>query len=280
MYPRPSLSQAWQRFKKAFQYDMLVEKVYKLKFMPFNRKIVAVTLGTIAIAAVIAYRLVWWPFGLPTSPALQQPTAAQGDVPVTKSKGANEGETVLFPGWQIASNEGCGVSFSVPESWAVSGYLGESKIVSPEDKRLNDDWEQSHRVLLANEKGDAPLGPDVRSLYMSCQYGVKDYLGTFSLAKNYKDFADKSSLAAAIGSGTTFTADDANPALVRTMAVGGQMAYEIKYSVNVPGSGMITNYEFAVERGGKILEIQMGHNEYDSLSDTVKRIIGSIRIIQ
>jgi hypothetical protein len=176
--------------------------------------------------------------------------------------------------YKTIRNESCGFTLKIPSNWSAEGYLGESKIVSPEDARTNEEWANAHQDLIQNAQGDAPLGPDARSLYISCQYDVSGYLGLFATSPYYKDFADAQTLADAFSS-DAFKKENSNLALLKTMEVDGRKEYEISWTVERPELGPNTTY-MIVSGQEKVLDIEIGKTEYDNLSDTIKQIIGSI----
>jgi hypothetical protein len=197
---------------------------------------------------------------------------------VLESSGTNINYSSGKDVWQTMNNSSCGISYRIPADWKASGYLGESNIVSPEDARQNSEWAKVHQDLLAKEEGDAPLGPDARSLYISCQYDVKTYLETFSLSRQYKEFSGKAALAEAFAT-SAFNNKGSDLALVKTVVVGGQKAYEISYTTRMPDGTPNTTYEIVVESGGKVNEFMLGHTEYDKLPETVRQIIDSITFV-
>jgi hypothetical protein len=177
--------------------------------------------------------------------------------------------------WKTVNNANCGLSFKIPNDWTVEGILGESKILSPEDARVNLEFEQTRQALIKNEQGDALLGSDARTLYISCGSDLKAYIGSFVLSKQYKDFSGETTLAGLVAT-VAFNSKGANPALINTMTVDGQTAYEISYTNTVPGVGAYTNYEMVFERNGKIGEITTGKVTFEQLSETAKDIIKTI----
>jgi hypothetical protein len=177
--------------------------------------------------------------------------------------------------WKTVNNASCGLSFKIPNDWTVQGILGESKILSPEDARANLEFDQTHKELIKNEQGEAPLGPDARTLYISCQSDLKAYIESFALSKRYKDFSGAKTLSDLVAT-AALNDKGANPALINTMAIAGQTAYEISDTNIVPGVGTFTNYEMVFERNGKIGEITTGKVTFEQLSETAKDISKTI----
>ena len=140
----------------------------------------------------------------------------------------------------IIRNSSCGATFHVPPGWADYGILGESKIVSPEDQRTNEEWDKANQDLIKNEEGDAPLGPDARSLYLSCQ-----------------------------------DADARSHDGDKKLSINGHVAYEVINTGRMPDGTPITNYSIVIKKE-KTMTIELGQTEYDKLPDTVKQIIQSI----
>ena len=178
--------------------------------------------------------------------------------------------------WKTINNTSCGLSFKIPKDWTDHGEFGDSKILSPEDEQTNSEYERTHQELLKNSQGDAPLS-DARTLYISCETDLKTYIGSYNLSKGYKDFSGAKTLADLVAT-AAFNSKGANPALINTMTIDGQTAYEIIYANTVPGVGSFTTYEMVFERNNKIGEIMTGDIPYEQLSDTVKDIIRTITV--
>jgi len=140
-------------------------------------------------------------------------------------------------------NTECNFTFKIPEDWSVRGLLGESKILSPENERENEEWANTHQEMFENVEGDGPIGPDARSLFISCQYDIAE--------------------------------NDLKSTSLKTIRIDGWNAYEVSDAGKMPDGTQITNYQIIL-KGPKTLEIHLGRTEYDDLSDEVKRIIGSI----
>lgn len=68
---------------------------------------------------------------------------------------------------------------------------------------------------------------------------------------------------------------DSNLALLKTLKIDGEDAYEISWTVDMPNGTSNTTYEFLVEKD-RVYQIHLGQTEYDNLSDEVKQIIQSI----
>ncbi len=180
------------------------------------------------------------------------------------------------PDWKTINNAGCGLSFKIPNDWTVGGMLGISKILSPEDVRVNLEFDQTHQELIKNSQGDAPLGPDARTISVICQSDLNDFIGSFTRSKDFKDFSGSKTLASLVAT-NAFNDKGANPALINTMFIDGQVVYEISSTNTVPGVGTFTIYEMVFERNGKIGEIMTGQVTYEQLSDTAKDIIKTIK---
>lgn len=175
---------------------------------------------------------------------------------------------------KTVKNTMCGFTFTIPADWSISGLLGGSKILSPEDKRENEEWAETHQELFQNTEGEGPIGPDARSLYISCQYNTETYLGYFSRSPYFKNFESTTRLADAFTTGA-FSDKGSNPGLIKTMDIDGRVAYEISETNKVRDGSLHTNYVIILEQK-KVVEIHLGQIEYDNLSDTVKQIIQSI----
>ena len=184
--------------------------------------------------------------------------------------------SITTVGWQTMHNDNCGITYPIPTDWTVTGYLGESKILSPQDQQQNAEWDKSHQILLTKSEGEVLPGPDARSLYISCQPDLKSYLHKFSQSRFYRDFANKPTLAEVFAS-NAFQSPAANPSVVQTVEISGLTAYELKYTVTVPGIGPNTTHEIVVEQAGQLMEIELGQLAYQDLSDTVKQIIDGIQ---
>ncbi len=146
---------------------------------------------------------------------------------------------------QAVQNTQCDFTFKIPKDWNVYGILGESKILSPEDGRVNEEWLKSPDGQAPAEEGSAgpALGPDARSLHISCQ--------------------------------DTGKIDDLKSSAVKTIKINGRDAYEFADKGKMLDGSLFTNYRLVVE-AEKITEIHLGQTEYDDLSETIKQIIQSI----
>jgi hypothetical protein len=215
----------------------------------------------------------------PYKPVTNVQSGTTSTTEVTFAQPTNEQVGEVAGGWKTMRNRECGFVYRLPSDWSVFGPLGESDILSPEDVRTNEAWAKEHKDILAKEEGDAPLEQVSRSLYISCQYDVKTYLGTFVRSSRYGEFADKTTLAEAFAT-AAFKANDSNPAVIGVMEVDGRKAYEISYSVRMPDGTTNTTNEIVTEVGSKVLEIQLGHATYKNLSDTVKLVIDSIKLVE
>ncbi len=155
-------------------------------------------------------------------------------------------ESVNTVDGQTIRNTECQFTFKIPADWKVYGILGESKILSPEDERVNEEWLKSPEGQAPAEEGSAgpALGPDVRSLYISCQYDLK--------------------------------IDDVKSRALKSIKINGRDAYEVADTGKMPDGTVFTNYKLILENG-KVLEIHLGQTEYDNLSETAKQIIASIK---
>lgn len=69
---------------------------------------------------------------------------------------------------------------------------------------------------------------------------------------------------------------DLNLALLKTLKIDGEDAYEISWTVDMPNGTSNTTYEFLVEKD-RVYQIHLGQIEYDNLSDEVRQIIQSIK---
>lgn len=176
---------------------------------------------------------------------------------------------------QTIKNTQCNFEFKIPISWSVSGILGSSKILSPDDEYKNKEWDKVHQDLAQDTQGDAPPGLDARSLYIDCQYNVGEYLRNFSTTSHYKDFENAQHLSDAFAT-KAFHTKDSDIALLKTIKLDGRDAYEISWIVKMPDGTVNTTYEIVIEENGKVFDIELWRTEYDSLSDAVKQIIQSI----
>lgn len=147
-------------------------------------------------------------------------------------------------GKQTIKNTACDFTFVLPADWTVIGLLGESKILSPANERENETWAETHQnLLMQNQEGEAPLGPDARTLYISCQYNLEK--------------------------------EDLKTTVLKTIQIDGVDAYEIADTGPMPDGTPVTNHRIIVG-GGRAMDIHLGQTEYDNLSETVKQIIQSI----
>lgn len=170
--------------------------------------------------------------------------------PYTQTPSANETEFIApyhelvdSNGEKTIKNTRCNFTFNIPTDWSVHGILGESKILSPENERENEEWANTHQELFENVEGDGPIGPDARSLYISCQYVIAE--------------------------------NDLKSTSLKTTQIDGWNAYEISDTGNMPDGTPFTNYQIVL-KGPKTLEIHLGQTEYDDLSNEVKQIVESI----
>lgn len=144
---------------------------------------------------------------------------------------------------QVLQNTQCDFTFKIPKDWEVHGILGESKILSPEDERVNQEWVNENQEQLQNAEGEDPGGPDARTLYISCQ----------DIGK----------------------IDDLKSSVLKTIKINGRDAYEVADAGKMPDGTPFTNYRLILEKE-QVTEIHLGQIEYDKLSETVKQIIQSI----
>lgn len=175
----------------------------------------------------------------------------------------------------IIKNTACGVTFHAPSGWENVGMLfGGVKIVSPENKRTNEEWAKAHQYLIDHEEGDAPLGPDARTFSMSCFDTIDAYKNNMSGLLQYNDFEKAQNLAEVITS-SIFHTTSTEFALVKTININGQNAYEISQTIKGGDGIWRTFYEIVLEKG-KIYDFGLGLTEYDKLSEAAKKIIQSI----
>lgn len=231
--------------------------------MPFHQKKLVFVLGTLVIIGGVFSIIAW------KQSENRKPSPTNEPVIV-----APYNELVSSVGGKTIKNTKCNLTFKIPADWSVGGLFGGTTILSPEDQHENEEWDKTHQDLIQNEEGDAPLGPDARSLSISCQNNIKNYLSRFSASLNYKVFENAKHLAEALAT-SAFHAKDSNVALLKTMKVGGWDAYEISWTVKMPDDTSNTTYEILVEKGD-IYQIHLGQTEYSNLSDTVKDVINSI----
>ncbi|MDF1497542.1 MAG: hypothetical protein P1P90_05810 [Patescibacteria group bacterium] len=137
----------------------------------------------------------------------------------------------------------CHFTFKIPKDWLVRSILGESKILSPEDESTNEKWLIENQEQNQTSDSGGPIGPDSRTLYISCQYNLEK--------------------------------EDLKSTILKTIQIDGYDAYEISSTDEFPDGTSITNYQIIVG-GGKAMDIFLGKTEYDNLSDEVKQIIQSI----
>lgn len=145
--------------------------------------------------------------------------------------------------YRTIQNWECDATFHIPPDWVDWGILGESKILSPEDVRVNKEWVDTHPDLFENAEGEGPIGPDARSLYISCQDNLEK--------------------------------KDLKSPILKTIQIDGVDAYEIADPFRMPDGTPITNY-YIVVGGGRSMEIYLGQTEYEDLPDVIKQIIKSI----
>lgn len=137
----------------------------------------------------------------------------------------------------------CHFTFKIPKDWLVHGTLGESKILSPEDESTNEKWLIENQDQIQTSDSGGLIGPDSRTLYISCQYNLEK--------------------------------EDIKSPILKTIQIDGYDAYEISVTDKLPDETSITNYQIIVG-GGRAMDIFLGQIEYDNLSDEVKQIIQSI----
>jgi len=174
---------------------------------------------------------------------------------------------------KVIKNTKCELIFKIPADWSVDGLFGGTKILSPADIRRNKEWNEAHEEELQNTEGETN-GLDGRSLSISCQDSVKNYLADFSMSPYYKIFKNTKHLVDSFAT-DAFHAKDSNLALLKTIKIDGEAAYEISWTVDMPDGSSNTTYELLVEKN-KVYQIHLGQTEYDNLSDEVKQIIQSI----
>lgn len=150
----------------------------------------------------------------------------------------------VFVDGQTVKNTDCNFTFKIPEGWSVGGLLGESKILSPEDRQTNEEWYKANQDLIQRiEEGDGPLGPDKRTLYISCQYDRP--------------------------------IDDLKKDAFKAIKINGRDAYELSEVSETRAGTTITHHRIFLV-GTKTMTIELDQTEYDDLSDAVKQIIQSI----
>lgn len=138
----------------------------------------------------------------------------------------------------------CHFTFKIPKDWLVRSILGESKILSPEDESTNNKWLIENQDQIQTSDSGDPIGPDSRTLYISCQYNLEK--------------------------------EDIKSTILETIQIDGYDAYEISSTDELPDGTSITSYQIIVG-GGKAMDIFLGQTEYDNLSDEVRQIIQSIK---
>lgn len=180
---------------------------------------------------------------------------------------------VDISGRDTIKNSHCGFTFKIPTDWSVTGVLGESIVRSPQDQFINSEYAKSHPNQ--QEDGEALIGPDARSVSMGCRDGVKTYIVDLSELKGHSGFADKNTLAEVFAS-DAFHSKNSNLALVKTLSIDGQIAYELSDTVKMPDGTFIKNYEIVTRKEDRVYEIGFGQIEYEKLSESVKQIINSI----
>lgn len=236
--------------------------------MSFNRKQIGLALLMMAIFTIVLIVIKW---ELATS-SIEHKTKVIDQTPLTAAD--HELVSVLNDG-QIIKNENCSLTFKIPKDWRVQGILGESKILSPEDEQTNEAWIRANQSSLQDTEGENPGGPDARSLYVSCQYGIDEYLHNFansspSLFKGAEHLAD-------IFNADAFQETSLNPRLVKIIKIGNQDAYEIAETGRAPNGTVLVNYTLVLE-GKRVVEIQLGQKDYANLPVTTKQIVQSIEL--
>lgn len=194
----------------------------------------------------------------PSSPSIARPIQV-----------APYNELLSNVGEQTIRNTQYDFTFKIPVDWSVSGLLGESKILSPEDRRINEEWDRANQDVIWNTEGDAPMGPDERSLYISCQYGLEAYINSPSDTPSTK----KKTLAEVFASDDRMK--DLGRSLVKTMQIQGKTAYEISSTTKTRTGISMTRYVILIE-ADKGCEVHLDSVEYDKLSKDVQQIIQSI----
>ncbi|GEM_PF-1599400 len=145
---------------------------------------------------------------------------------------------------KMIKNSFCHFTFEIPKDWLVHGILGESKILSPEDESTNEKWLTENQDQNQTSDSGSPIGPDSRTLYISCQYNLEK--------------------------------EDIKSTILKTIEIDGYEAYEISGTDELPDGTSITSHQIIVG-GGKVMDIHLGQTEYDNLPDEAKQIIQSIR---
>ena len=175
---------------------------------------------------------------------------------------------------QTIRNTACSSTFVIPSNWSVDGLFGSSVIRSAEDRRTNEEWDKTHQDLIQHEEGDAPLGPDARNLVFGCVDNIDAYKKGMSGLVGYSDFENARNLAEVVAS-SPFHSNDLGLALVKTIKINGQDAYEISETGRGGDGVQRTFYDVVLEKG-RIFDFTLDFTEYDKLSDAAKQIIQSI----
>ena len=208
------------------------------------------------------------------------------DSPKSPSNGASSstnGVTRLAPYNELISNTSqgqtirntaCSSTFIIPSDWSVDGLFGSSVIRSAEDRRTNEEWDKTHQDVIQHEEGDAPLGPDARNLVFGCVDDIDAYKKGMSGLVGYRDFENARNLAEVVAS-SPFHSNDLGLALVKTIKINGQDAYEISETGRGGDGVQRTFYDVVLEKG-RIFDFTLDFTEYDKLSDAAKQIIQSI----
>lgn len=205
------------------------------------------------------------PKALEAVPVASAPTPAEPsyDKPyniVVKEPSDNNGTTVM-------ANTYCGFTYELPAGWVTGGIVGGTVISSPEDQRKTAAYDKSHPDV----EGD---GTNFRSLYLSCEDDVSEYLQRFRYSgQNFASVAERATLADAFVSKAFHGGGEV---IVNSiMEIGGKAAYEIVRTNESIDGRMLKNYSIVVELS-RVLVIEIGETAYESLSSDARGIIDSL----
>jgi hypothetical protein len=149
---------------------------------------------------------------------------------------------------KLIRNTNCGIAFTIPSDWNDRGLLGESKLVSPEDERMNESLNRSMETQPpATEEGNWTIGQDQRSLYISCQQPID-----FEYAKVHA---------------------------IKTIEINSLPAYETTDAWQATDGSLRVSYSLYLQ-GNKTLSINLGQIEYEAQPDAVKEIVQSIKFVE
>lgn len=209
----------------------------------YQKRLVVILSILILIAATLSI-IMWKKSDNPSSnPPIHEPPTATSST-ITPTIVAPNNELLEINDKKLIKNTLCHFTFKIPKDWLVHGILGESKILSPEDEITNEEWLAENQKQNPTSDSGGPIGPDSRTLYISCQYNLEK--------------------------------EDIKSTILKTIQIDGYDAYEISSTDKLPDGTSITSYQIIVG-GGKVMDIHLGQTEYDNLSDETKQIIQSIK---